>query len=177
DTPAAAQAAVNIFTLKKADAVQTANLISQMFTGAGAARPATAGGPAFTPGAPTAAPGGGRTTITLAGNPTDGATLIDLRMSVDDRTNSIIVAGSRNVVVVPEAVSNTLLVSATPRYFADIMAMIDQIDAIPPQVVIQVVVAEVTLNDNQESGVEFGLQSPVVFLRGILPGITVNTTS
>jgi type II secretion system protein D len=242
DMPAAAQAAVNIFTLKKADAIQTANLISQMFTGAGAARPATAGGPTFAPAGATAPPGGGRTTISLAGNPTDGATLIDLRMSVDDRTNSIIVAGSRNdldviqaviarledadvetrrnavvriknqaaadvatalqtfitnsltvystggvlssfqevqrnVVVVPEAVSNTLLVSATPKYFADIMAMIDQIDAMPPQVVIQVLVAEVTLNDNQEFGVEFGLQSPVLFLRGILPGVAVNTTS
>ena len=31
----------------------------------------------------------------------------------------------------------------------------------PPQVVIQVLIAEVTLNDNQEFGVEIGLQSPI----------------
>lgn len=242
DTPAAAQAGVNIFTLKKADAVQTANLIQQMFTGA-AARTTTPGGAAGfqQPGA-AAAPGGGRTNISLSGEATEGATLVDLRMSVDDRTNSIIVAGSRsdldlvqaviarledadvesrknavvkiknqaaadvatalqqfinnnltvlqqgaaltsfqeiqrNVVVVPEPVSNTILVSATPKYFAEIMGIIDQIDAMPPQVVIQVLVAEVTLNDNQEFGVEFGMQSPVVFLRGILPGVAVNTTA
>jgi general secretion pathway protein D len=240
DTPAAAQAGVNIFTLKKADAVQTANLIQQMFTGTGA-RTTTPGAAGFQqPGA--AAAGGVRTNISLSGESADGAQLVDLRMSVDDRTNSIIVAGSRsdlelvqaviarledadvesrknavvkiknqaaadvatalqqfiannltvlqqgaaltsfqeiqrNVVVVAEPVSNTILVSATPKYFAEIMGIIDQIDAMPPQVVIQVLVAEVTLNDNQEFGVEFGLQSPVLFLRGILPGVAVNTTS
>lgn len=242
DVPAAAQAGVNIFTLKKADAVQTANLIQQMFTGTGGARTATTGAAAFQPAAGAAPAGGGRTTITLAGNPTDGATLIDLRISVDDRTNSIIVAGSRNdldvieaviarledanvegrrntvvkirnvsaadvatalqtfvnnsltvystggaltsfqeiqrnVVIVPEAVSNTLLISATPKYFAELMAMIDELDAMPPQVVIQVLVAEVTFNDNQELGVEMGLQSPVLFWRGILPNVQTSSTN
>ena len=35
DVPAAAQAGINIFTLKKADAVQTATLLQQLFTGTG----------------------------------------------------------------------------------------------------------------------------------------------
>ena len=96
DQPAAAQAAVNIFKLKRADAVQTANLLTQMFTGTAGARPATAGAPAFTPAAPAAAPGGGRQLLLVGGQPSDGAALISLSISVDDRTNSLIVAGSRN---------------------------------------------------------------------------------
>jgi hypothetical protein len=43
----------------------------------------------------------------------------------------------------------------------------------PPQVLIHVLVAEVTINDDQEIGVEFGLQSPVLFNRSIATGTSV----
>ena len=64
DVVAAAQANINIFTLHKSDAVQTATLLQQLFTGAAGRRagPAragtTLGGPTFTPAAG-AAPAGG----------------------------------------------------------------------------------------------------------------------
>src|SRR5207302_4955744 len=80
---------------------------------------------------------------------------------------SIYLELQRQVVIVPEPISNTLLISAGPRYFAEMARMIEQIDTMPPQVVIQVLVAEVTLNDDQEIGVEFGLQSPVLFNRSL----------
>ena len=73
----------------------------------------------------------------------------------------------RDVVIVPEPISNTLLISATPQYFTELYRLIEQMDQMPPQVVIQVLVAEVTLNDDQEFGVEFGLQSPVLFNRSL----------
>ena len=110
DVPAAAQAEINIFTLKKADAVQTATLLQQLFLGGGAARPGArppGAGRSHRPAAP-APPGGGRPPITLAGQPAEGATLIDLRITVDDRTNSIIVAGSRNDLDVIEAIITRL---------------------------------------------------------------------
>ena len=59
-----------------------------------------------------------------------------------------------------------MLISATPQYFAEIKRIIERIDAQPPQVMIQVLIAEVQLNNNEEFGVEFGLQSPVLFNRG-----------
>jgi hypothetical protein len=49
--------------------------------------------------------------------------------------------------------------------------IIDRIDAQPPQVMIQVLIAEVQLNNTEEFGVELGLQSPVLFLRGITGGV------
>lgn len=73
----------------------------------------------------------------------------------------------KQVVVVAEPITNKLLISATPRYFADVLRMIEELDAQLPQVVIQVLVAEVDLNNNQEFGVEFGLQTPLLFDRGL----------
>ena len=75
----------------------------------------------------------------------------------------------RNVVIVAEPVSNTLLISATPQYFGEMKRLIEKIDAQPPQVMIQVLIAEVQLNNTEEFGVEFGLQSPVLFQRRSVP--------
>jgi type II secretion system protein D len=71
----------------------------------------------------------------------------------------------QEVIVVPETVSNTLIVSATPKYYDDIERIIKEIDARPPMVLIQVLLAEVTLNDNEEFGVELGLQDGLLFDR------------
>lgn len=73
----------------------------------------------------------------------------------------------REVVVVPERVSNSLLVSATPRYYEEIRLIVDDLDRRPPMVVIQVMIAEVRLDNTNEFGVEFGLQDSLLFDRGI----------
>lgn len=236
DVPPAAQAGLKVFTLKKADAQQTATLLQQMLGGA-AAQPRTQIPGANIPGVqqPAAAPGTTRPLLTLSGQAPEGATLIDLKISVDDRTNSIIAAGSPNdlevietlvsrlddadvqsrrnevyklrnaaaadvytalqqfltnslgvlnnanqltayqviqkeVVIVPEPISNTLLISATPRYYDEVIRLIAQIDSLPPQVVIQVLIADVALSTTEEFGVEIGLQSPILFQRSIIPG-------
>jgi type II secretion system protein D len=235
------RADVRIFQFKNADATAMANMIQQLFLGTGTTTPTapTTGGP--TPGGPppTTGPtpptgGAPRTMAPIALAGVEGAPLIDLRMSVDLRTNSLIVAGSANdifmiesivyrledadvdirrnevyhlrnasaadvasaitsyltsainvyskggqltpfqdvereIVVVPEPISNKLLISATPRYFDEVMRLIKELDAEPPQVVIQCLIAEVDLNNTEEFGVEIGLQSPVLFQRGIIP--------
>lgn len=84
----------------------------------------------------------------------------------------------REVIVVPEPVGNRLIVSATPRYFDEITQLIERLDEPPPQVVIQVLIAEVTLGDRDEFGVELGLQDSVLFDRSLLGDLitTVTTT-
>ncbi len=72
-------------------------------------------------------------------------------------------------VIVAEPVSNSLLISATPSLYNEILRLIHQLDAQLPQVVIQVLVAEVNLDNSQEFGMEIGLQSPVLFQRSIIP--------
>jgi type II secretion system protein D len=73
----------------------------------------------------------------------------------------------REVIVVPEPVSNSLIVSATPRYFKEITELVEKLDERPPMVMIQVVLAEVTLNATDEFGIEVGIQDSVLFDRGI----------
>lgn len=72
------------------------------------------------------------------------------------------------VVVVPEPVSNALIISATPRFFDEIMQLVEDLDAEPAQVMIQVLIAEVALGDMDEFGVELGLQDSLLFDRSLL---------
>ena len=77
----------------------------------------------------------------------------------------------REVVVVPELINNALIISATPRYFDEIMRVIEKLDENPPQVAIQVLIAEVRLENTDEFGVELGLQDSLLFDRGLLSDI------
>jgi len=81
----------------------------------------------------------------------------------------------REVVVVPEPVGNRLIVSATPRYFEEIEKLIEQLDEPPPQVVIQVLIAEVSLENMDEFGVELGLQDSILFDRSLLDNLITTT--
>jgi type II secretion system protein D len=86
----------------------------------------------------------------------------------------------REVVVVPEVVTNSLIVSATPRYYDEVVRIVEDLDRRPPMVLIQVVIAEILLGNVDEFGVEFGLQDSLLFSRstaaaGVLnPGFNFN---
>jgi general secretion pathway protein D len=73
----------------------------------------------------------------------------------------------REIIVVAESVSNSLIVSATPRYFDQIVKVITDLDYRPKMVMVQVLIAEVELTDNFEFGVELGLQDSLLFDRGL----------
>lgn len=86
----------------------------------------------------------------------------------------------REVVVVPEIVSNSLIVSATPRFFQEVKDLVEKLDERPPMVMIQVLIAEVALNDHDEFGIEVGLQDSLLFDRSlleVLDRVTTTTTS
>lgn len=72
------------------------------------------------------------------------------------------------VVVVPEPVSNSLIISATPRFFEDIVDVVEKLDEQPAQVMIQVVIVDVELDNFDEFGVELGIQDSVLFDRSLL---------
>jgi len=80
----------------------------------------------------------------------------------------------KEVVVVPEPVQNKLILSATPRYYDEISRLIEQLDQQPPQVMIQVMIAEITLSNTDEFGVEVGLQDSVLFDRSLLGALSSN---
>ncbi|MGD9633943.1 MAG: secretin N-terminal domain-containing protein [Pirellulales bacterium] len=83
----------------------------------------------------------------------------------------------REVIIVPEIASNSLVVSATPRYYEQIRKIIADLDERPPMVMIQVLIAEVRLNDTDEFGVELGLQDSLLFDRSLLSDVQTLTTT
>lgn len=85
----------------------------------------------------------------------------------------------QEVIIVPEPVGNRLILSATSRYFDEVSNLIQKLDEAPPQVMIQVLIAEVSLNSADEFGIELGLQDTVLFDRSLLGDLltTVNSTT
>jgi type II secretion system protein D len=82
----------------------------------------------------------------------------------------------REIIVVPEPISNSLLISASPRYYDRVTALIEKLDDLPPQVVIQVLLAQVQLDGDAELGVELGLQDGILFDRSNFNSTSVNRT-
>ncbi len=83
----------------------------------------------------------------------------------------------REVIVVPEAINNNLIISATPRYFEQISNLVKDLDKEAPQVIIQALIVEVELDNDDEFGVELGLQDSLLFNRSIIDNVlTVQQT-
>lgn len=80
------------------------------------------------------------------------------------------------VIVVAEPVTNSLIISATPRFFDEVMELVERLDEQPAKVMIQVILAEVELNNFHEFGVELGIQDSLLFDRSLL-GNLITTTS
>lgn len=72
----------------------------------------------------------------------------------------------REVIVQAETYTNSLLISATPRYFDQIREMVLTLDQELPQVIIQAMLVEVELQNTDEFGIELGIQDSVLFNRG-----------
>lgn len=82
----------------------------------------------------------------------------------------------KEVVVVPDTTNNSLLLSATPRYFKNIENMILKLDAAPRQVIIQALLVEVELQNTDEFGIELGFQDPTLFKRSPVSNLQTFST-
>jgi general secretion pathway protein D len=60
---------------------------------------------------------------------------------------------------IADEVTNAVIVTTTPRQWADIEATIRQLDKMPRQVLIEVLVAEITLNNDMRLGVDWALRT------------------
>jgi len=93
-----------------------------------------------------------------------------LRDSSDDLISNI--ERLRQEVIIAEDVnSNSLIVSSSPDYFSEINQIIRDLDATPPQVIIQALLVEVQLDNTDEFGVELGFQDPLLFQRSIVESL------
>lgn len=62
-------------------------------------------------------------------------------------------------VFIEDKSTNSLVIRATPKQYAQILSLLDKLDQRPPQVLIDVIIAEVTLSDSDVFGVQGMLQS------------------
>ncbi|HED52627.1 MAG TPA: hypothetical protein ENJ00_00290 [Phycisphaerales bacterium] len=59
----------------------------------------------------------------------------------------------QEVTIIGDPKSQKVLISASPRYIETVKSIVRELDAAPPQVVIQVLLAEVTLDDSDQWGI------------------------
>jgi len=90
--------------------------------------------------------------------------------TADPRSVGAYIQADRSVIVVAEAGSNSLIVSATPEERAEIEELIRGLDRRPPMVKVKVLIAEVDLDSLEEFGVEVGIQDSLLFDRGTSVG-------
>ncbi|MHC5113206.1 MAG: secretin N-terminal domain-containing protein [Planctomycetota bacterium] len=96
----------------------------------------------------------------------------------------------REITISGDEASNSVLISASPRYMDRVKAMVKELDVDPPQVLIQVMLAEVTLDATDDWGVDldamfstgsavisggFSLATPLLGVPGV-PNIQVAGT-
>ncbi len=80
-----------------------------------------------------------------------------LRTLGPERAGSILQQLEREVSVVGVTESNTLMISASPRYMDKIQGIIEELDKTPPQVLISVMLAEVTLDSDEQWGMDISV--------------------
>ena len=81
----------------------------------------------------------------------------------------------REVIVVAEPTTNSLIVSATPQYYDNILSVISRLDRRPPLIMVQILLAEVSIGDTFEFGAELGLQDSLLFDRNSATGGTLGS--
>lgn len=91
-----------------------------------------------------------RTTAAAAGA---GATVTSSTQT--DQSSSLF---DTSVRVFADGTLNRLVVRTTPRTYASIKALLDRLDVVPAQVLLQVLVVEVTLTDSTKFGIEMSAQ-------------------
>jgi general secretion pathway protein D len=60
---------------------------------------------------------------------------------------------------IADEVTNAVIVTTTPRQWSDIEATVKQLDRMPRQVLIEVLVAEITLNDDTRLGIDWAIRA------------------
>ncbi|MDD3154010.1 MAG: secretin N-terminal domain-containing protein [Victivallaceae bacterium] len=71
-----------------------------------------------------------------------------------DRNSNIF---ATTVKVFADGILNRLVIRTTPRTYASIKALLNRLDVVPPQVLLQVLVVEVTLTESTQFGLEFSM--------------------
>lgn len=101
------------------------------------------------------------TSMSISGSAADSkASTKTIRSTTPKSSSKTKTEGAANIFEVPVKIfadgkNNRLITRTTPRTYAMIKALLARLDTIPAQVLLQIMIAEVRLNENTQFGVEF----------------------
>lgn len=159
---------VHIYSVANGNATHLAEILRQLFGGAsgsatGTSRTGAAGGATSgSVGAPSSSVPG----VGAAGGPALGAATTTItRGNVPASAGATGTASGLggSVQVIADEVTNTLIIKASSQDFDQIKKVLSRVDTVPKQVLIQVMVAEVALNDTLQYGVEWWLSDTLKY--------------
>lgn len=158
---------VHIYPVVNSNAVHLANLVTQIFGGTansssnqGASSLPSASGSSFASTGTGATPGAPNSTSTNTSQPNPAARTIERgNVPAQQATGGTSKGLGGSVQVIADEVTNTLIVRASATDYQQIRKVLERLDTSPRQVLVQVMVAEVTLNDSLQYGVEWWLKS------------------
>lgn len=167
---------VHVYPVVNSNAAHLANILTQIFggpaspgsgNGSGASSLPSASGTAFAGGTGTSGGGLGGNTLGATGGGLGGgagnqagATRTIERGNVPSQATTGAGAGlAGSVQVIADEVTNTLVVRASAQDYQQVRKIIERLDTLPRQVLVQVMIAEVALNDTLQYGVEWWLKS------------------
>ncbi len=81
------------------------------------------------------------------------------------------------VVIIPDPIRNALIIEATPSAYKSIESILDRIDVLPRQVLIEATIAEISLEDRTELGIEWEYFKDVNFSQNQVRRLSVGGTS
>lgn len=162
---------VHVYPVANGNAANLASLVTQIFGGSaptqnnansGASGLPSATGTAF--GSATGATGtntglAGAATGTNNQNNSSAARTIERGNTPSQGTTGTAPGLGGSVQVIADAETNTLIVRASPQDYQQVRKVLERLDASPRQVLVQVMVAEVTLTDALQYGVEWWIKS------------------
>lgn len=85
----------------------------------------------------------------------DGEGEASTEVSVEESAPDGVVSANLSVTIVADEDTNSLLVRSTPRDYRQLLTTINNLDTVPPQVLINAVIGQVTLTDSNEFGVDW----------------------
>ena len=90
-----------------------------------------------------------------ANNRRDSDELVDGDNVVTSNSTSTIVSANLSVKIVADEATNSLLIRSTARDYRQLLTTINQLDAVPLQVMINAVIAQITLSEATKFGVDW----------------------
>ncbi|MZH02999.1 MAG: type II secretion system protein GspD [Nitrospinae bacterium] len=64
------------------------------------------------------------------------------------------------ITIIPDSDTNSLIIRTSPRNYPAILALINKLDLFPQQVLIEVLIVDLSIDDSTETGLEIALKNP-----------------